>query len=417
MTRTKAAALAPSVDRQDERLVQRIGVAGAVSGFISRVRAGDIGSLPIVVGLVLIWGIIQGLNSSFLSSRNLVNLATQCASDGTIAVGVVLVLLVAQIDLSVGSMSGVASTILGVGLTSEGWSLPVAMAVALAVGLAVGLVYGVIFVRFNVPTFVITLAGLLALLGLQLQMLGSHGSINIPFSSAMVGFMQRLFVPTTLSYVLAALVVVFFVGSDVARARRRRAAHLSSGSLTNTAVKAVLLLAALEVVCWYLNKTRGVSLPFVLLVVLVVIVDFALKRTRWGRSVYAVGGSVEAARRAGIKVGRIYVSVFVLCSVLAALGGLMSAGRLSAASISSGTGDTNLNAIAAAVIGGTSLFGGRGNAYSALLGIVVIESIANGLTLLNLTSAIRFMITGGVLLIAVIVDSVARRTRAAHGAA
>jgi ABC-type xylose transport system permease subunit len=177
------------------------------------------------------------------------------------------------------------------------------------------------------------------------------------------------------------------------------------------------LLVGLEFGCWYLNMTRGVSLPFMLLVVLVMIVDFLLKRTKWGRSVYAVGGSVEAARRAGIKLWRVYISVFVLCSTLAALGGLMSAGRLSAASISSGTGDTNLNAIAAAVIGGTSLFGGRGNAYSALLGIVVIESIANGLTLLSLTSAVRFMITGGVLMIAVIVDSMARRSRAAHGAA
>jgi D-xylose transport system permease protein len=264
---------------------------------------------------------------------------------------------------------------------------------------------------------VITLAGLLALLGLQLQILGAHGSINIPFDSAIVGFMQRTFVPEVLSYVLAAAVAVFFVGSQLARARRRRVAHLSSGSVARVVVKAVLLLAGLEFGCWYLNKTRGVSLPFILLVVLVIVVDFALKRTRWGRAVYAVGGSVEAARRAGIKLGRIYVSVFVLCSVLAALGGLMSAGRLSAASISSGTGDTNLNAIAAAVIGGTSLFGGRGSAYSALLGIVVIESIANGLTLLNLTSAVRFMITGGVLMIAVIVDSMARRTRAAHGAA
>lgn len=417
MSRTGTTEAVIAIDRQDERLTRHVGISGTVAGFVSRVRAGDIGSLPIVVGLILIWGIIQGLNSSFLSSRNLVNLATQCAADGTIAVGVVLVLLVAQIDLSVGSMSGVASSILGVGLTTAGWPLPVAITVALAAGAVVGVIYAVIFVRFNVPTFVVTLAGLLALLGLQLQLLGKNGSINIPFDSAMVGFMQRMFVPSVLSYVLAAVVAAGFVGSQLRRTRRRRAAHLSTHSVSSSLVKGLVLLAGLEVGCWYLNETRGVSLPFVLLVVLVVVVDYALKRTRWGRAVYAVGGSVEAARRAGIKLGRIYVSVFVLCSLFAALGGLMSAGRLSAATISSGTGDTNLNAIAAAVIGGTSLFGGRGNAYSALLGIVVIESIANGLTLLNLTSAIRFMITGGVLMIAVIVDSMARRTRAAHGAA
>jgi simple sugar transport system permease protein/D-xylose transport system permease protein len=417
VSRTGTTETVVAIDREDSRLTQHVGISGMLTGFFSRVRAGDIGSLPIVVGLILIWGIIQGLNSSFLSSRNLVNLATQCASDGIIAVGVVLVLLVAQIDLSVGSMSGVASSILGIGLTTAGWPLPVAIAVALAAGVVVGLIYAVIFVRFNVPTFVVTLAGLLALLGLQLQLLGKNGSINIPFNSAMVGFMQRMFVPSVLSYVLAAVVAVGFVGTQLRRTQRRRAAHLSTRSISSSLVKGLVLLAGLEVVCWYLNETRGVSLPFVLLVVVVVVVDFALKRTRWGRAVYAVGGSVEAARRAGVKLGRIYVSVFVLCSMFAALGGLMSAGRLSAATISSGTGDTNLNAIAAAVIGGTSLFGGRGNAYSALLGIVVIESIANGLTLLNLTSAIRFMITGGVLMIAVIVDSMARRTRAAHGAA
>jgi ABC-type xylose transport system permease subunit len=417
VTRAKATSAALTVDAGDERLIRVAGWDQSARRFIKRVRAGDIGSLPIIVGLILIWGIIQGLNSSFLSSRNLVNLATQCAADGVIAVGVVLVLLVAEIDLSVGSMSGLASSILGIGLTSAGWSLPVAIVVALAAGVAVGLIYSFVYVRFNVPSFVITLAGLLAILGLQLQILGAHGSINLPFQSAIVGFMQRAFVPDTLSYVLAALIVAWYVMTQLLRMRRRRAAHLSAGSLTKTVTVALLLLVGLEFGCWYLNKSRGVSLPFVLLVVLVIVVDFALRRTRWGRSVYAVGGSVEAARRAGIKLWRVYVSVFVLCSTLAALGGLMSAGRLSAASISSGTGDTNLNAIAAAVIGGTSLFGGRGNAYSALLGIVVIESIANGLTLLNLTSAVRFMITGGVLMLAVIVDSMARRTRVAHGAA
>ncbi len=417
MTRARATSAALTVDAGDERLIRVTGWDQSARRFVKRVRAGDIGSLPIIVGLILIWGIIQGLNSSFLSSRNLVNLATQCAADGVIAVGVVLVLLVAEIDLSVGSMSGLASSILGIGLTSAGWSLPVAIVVALAAGVAVGLIYSFVYVRFNVPSFVITLAGLLAILGLQLQILGAHGSINLPFQSAIVGFMQRAFVPDTLSYILAGVIVAWYVMTQLLRMRRRRAAHLSAGSLTKTVTVALLLLVGLEFGCWYLNKSRGVSLPFVLLVVLVIVVDFALRRTRWGRSVYAVGGSVEAARRAGIKLWRVYVSVFVLCSTLAALGGLMSAGRLSAASISSGTGDTNLNAIAAAVIGGTSLFGGRGNAYSALLGIVVIESIANGLTLLNLTSAVRFMITGGVLMLAVIVDSMARRTRVAHGAA
>ena len=385
------------------------------STLIDRVRGGDIGSLPIVIGLVIIWGIFQSLNSAFLSSRNLVNLATDSVAVGVIAIGVVLVLLVAQIDLSVGSMSGVASSVLGVGLTREGWPLPLAVVIGLALGVVVGAIYAAVFTRFSVPSFVSTLAGLLALLGFQLYVLGAGGSINIPFNSGIVRFMQRDFVPPTLSYVLSVLFAAGYLASRLTRIRRRKRHNLANGSLTLLVAKTLILLAATLLICWYLNKAAGVSLPFVLLVVLVIVVDFALTRTVWGRAVYAVGGSVEAARRAGINLSRIYLSVFVLCSLLAALGGLLSAGRLAAASISSGTGNVNLDAIAAAVIGGTSLFGGRGSAYAALLGIVVIQSIDNGLTLLNLNSSAQFMITGGVLMVAVIVDSLTRRARTAHG--
>jgi D-xylose transport system permease protein len=183
------------------------------------------------------------------------------------------------------------------------------------------------------------------------------------------------------------------------------------------AVRAGLLAVVLLVPTYVLNRDRGVSVMFLLFVGLVAVMDFAIRRTRWGRSVMAVGGNVEAARRAGINVRGIYLSVFALCSTFAALGGILAAGRLAAANQSSGGGDTNLNAIAAAVIGGTSLFGGRGSAYSALLGIIVIQSISSGLSLLNLDSSIRYMVTGAVLLLAVTVDSLSRRSRAAHGRA
>ncbi|HSF26195.1 MAG TPA: sugar ABC transporter permease [Actinomycetes bacterium] len=419
MSGTSAPAVEPGLptDLQDERLIRRTGPRGAAAAMWMRIRTGDIGSLPVVLGLVIIWAVFQSLNPYFLSSANLVNLAIECAAVGTIAIGVVLVLLVAQIDLSVGSMSGVASSILGVGLAKLGWSTPMAVVVALVAGVVVGLVYGFIYVRFGVPTFVITLAGLLALLGLQLQILGTNGSINIPFESWIVRFNQQMYLPAVWSYAISVVAALAFASSGLAKARRRAAAGLSAASTTEVVLKAVAMLAVLEVFCWYLNKTRGIGAPFVLFVALVIIVDLALKRTRWGRSVYAVGGSVEGARRAGIKVNRVFVSVLVLGTTLAALGGLLAAGRLATASISSGTGDVNLNAIAAAVIGGTSLFGGRGNAYSALLGIVVIASISSGLTLLSLDSSFRFMITGTVLMIAVIVDSLSRRSRAAHGRA
>ena len=410
-------ALTP-VDRQDERL--RGGSPGPralVADTVSRVRTGDLGSLPVVIGLGLIWIVFQWLNPFFLSSANLSNLAIESAAVGTISIGVVLVLLIGQIDLSVGSMSGVASAVLGVGLTRYDWPEPLTLAIAIMLGVAVGCLYGLIFGRFGVPSFVITLAGLLALLGLQLRILGTNGSINIPFETFIVRFTQQWFLPDWLSYAVAAGVAVVYAASRFARARRREAAGLSRASLLSVGFKAAALLVLFVGSAWYLNRSRGISLTFVLFVTLVVITNFALTRTHWGRAVFAVGGSVEGARRAGISVQRVYITVFLLGSAFAALGGLLSAGRLATASISSGVGDTNLNAIAAAVIGGTSLFGGRGSAYSALLGTLVIASISSGLTLMSLDSSIRFMITGAVLMVAVIVDSLSRRSRAAHGAA
>jgi simple sugar transport system permease protein/D-xylose transport system permease protein len=416
MSTTDLTAATP-VDLRDERLTRPAGAGATARGMLARIRGGDFGSLSVLGGLIVISVVFQALNGFFLSSANLVDLATDCAAVGTISLGIVLVLLVGQIDISVGSMAGVATAILGVGLTQLGWPLWAAIAAALLAGMAVGALYGSIFNWFSVPSFVISLAGLLALLGLQLQILGPNGSINIPFSTGLVRFMQQSFVARPVSYPLVAAAVALYLVVRLARARRRRRHGLSAGSPVGVFVKAGVLLAALEGACWYLNRDRGISAPFVLLVVLAVLLNTALTRTRWGRSVFAVGGSVEAARRAGINVRRVFLSVFVLCSMFAALGGLLAAGRLATASISSGVGDTNLNAIAAAVIGGTSLFGGRGSAYSAVIGIVVIQSISSGLTLLSLDSSVRFMVTGSVLMIAVIVDSLSRRSRAAHGLA
>ena len=220
------------------------------------------------------------------------------------------------------------------------------------------------------------------------------------------------------------LLAALLAGSPAAEAEatkntaaRRRAAGLSSTSLPQLILRAGIVFVVLELVVAYLNRDRGVPWMFGLFAGLVVIMNYALTRTQWGRSLTAVGGNREAARRAGINVGRIYTSAFVLCSVFAAVGGVLAAARLASASQQAGTGDVNLNAISAAVIGGTSLFGGRGSAYSALLGIIVIQSIASGLTLLDLSSSLRYMITGAVLAIAVIVDSLARRSRVSHGRA
>jgi ABC-type xylose transport system permease subunit len=406
-----------AADAHDERLIRHEGLGGAVRNFVQRVRGGDLGSLPVVIGLVLIWAVFQILNPNFLSSRNLVDLTMQCAATGTIAIGVVLVLLIAQIDLSVGSISGLAAAIVAVGWIQLGWPAWVAILVALAAAVAIGLLYGLLYTRFGVPTFVITLAGLLAVLGLQLRILGAHGSINLPYDSWFVRLGTTLFLPPWAAYALAILAATGMFLSDWLRSRRRAKAGLTGGSMSVMATKAVVLLVFLVAAVWYLATTRGVGVMFVLFVLFVVIMNFFLIRTRWGRAVYAVGGNVEAARRAGIKVNRIVVSVLVLGTLFAAIGGLFATAKLTAATLSSGGGDINLNAIAAAVIGGTSLFGGRGSAYSALLGIFVLQSISNGLSLLNLDSSVRYMITGAVLLLAVVIDALSRRSRAAHGQA
>jgi D-xylose transport system permease protein len=252
---------------------------------------------------------------------------------------------------------------------------------------------------------------------MQLYILGSTGSINLPYGSNLVNFGQLLVMPVWLSYALAALPGIVMVVTGLRTVNRRRAVNLSAPSIGGLIFRVLAITIVLELIIAYLNQSRGIPWMFGLFVGLVVAMNYALTRTKWGRSMTAVGGNREAARRAGIKVRFIYLSAFVMCSMFAALGGVLSAARLASASQQAGTGDVNLNAIAAAVIGGTSLFGGRGSAYSALLGIIVIQSIASGLTLLDLSSSLRYMITGAVLAIAVIVDSLARRSRVSHGRA
>ena len=252
---------------------------------------------------------------------------------------------------------------------------------------------------------------------MQLYILGPTGSINLPFTSGLVRFGQIMIIPAWLSYALALVPGAIIIFGGLKTIQQRSAANLSSGGMTVVMVKSAILTAALLFIVFYLEQGRGVPWMFGVFVLFVVILDYALTRTQWGRSMFAVGGNAEAARRAGINVRRIRLSAFVLCSTFAALGGVFSAARLASASQQAGTGDVNLNAIAAAVIGGTSLFGGRGSAWSALLGVLVIMAISNGLTLLNLSSSLRYMITGAVLAIAVIVDSLARRSRASHGRA
>ncbi len=402
-------------DRTDERLVEDSSPRALLGGFVRRMRSGDLGMVPVIVGLVVIWAVFYAQNPRFLSSRNLVELSLDSATIGMISVGIVLVLLLGEIDLSVGSVSGVGGSVLAVLLVYQGWPLLTAVLAALACGIAIGVLYGLLYTRFGVPSFVISLAGLLAFLGVQLWVLGSNGTVNLPGDSWIIDFANFWFLPAWASYVLAVLAGAVYLLVRTATIRRRRAAELSAPSMVSVAVRAVLIVVALAGLAYYLNIDRGIGYLPLLWVGVIVVMDQLLRRSTWGRHVYAVGGNEEAARRAGIGVGRVYVSVFALCSFFAAFGGVLAAGRLQSVAQSSGGTDTNLMAIAAAVIGGVSLFGGRGSMFAALLGMLVLQSITSGLNLVGVAAEIRYIVTGAVLLLAVTIDSLSRRARKSSG--
>lgn len=402
-------------DQEDIRLRKDVGFRGLVAKSRDRIRTGNLGLLPVILGIIVIYVIFQNLNPFFLSSNNMANLLMESTGVGFLALGIVFVLLLGQIDLSVGSVSGLSSAIFAVGFVDNEWPILVAIVAAAASGSLIGFVYGQIFNRVGVPAFVISVAGLLGFLGLQLFVLRGKGTINIPFESPIVWFGQQAFISPWISYVLMGLLGALFYLVRTRNSYRKGKAGLSHHGQLTIIVQATVLVAALEFLAWFLNQSRGISLMFSLFVLTVFVAHYVLTRTQYGRAIFAVGGNAEAARRAGINVKAIYTSAFVICSTLSAVGGLLAAGRLAAAAQSSGGGDTNLTAIAAAVIGGTSLFGGRGSAFSALLGVIVIQSISSGLTLMNLDSSMRFMVTGAVVLIAVSVDALARRSRAASG--
>ena len=406
-----------AADLADERLIRAQGVGGYVRQFVGRLRAGDLGALPVIIGLFVICVGFYSAEPRFLSSRSIVSITQFAAPIGIIALGIVLVLLLGEIDLSVGSVSGFTAAIMAVLVVNEGYSMAVGILAALAVGLLIGAFYAVLYTRVGVPSFVFSLAGLLGFQGALLYVLGTQGTINLPSDSFLVQFTRFEFVSPAVSYVLVVLIALVYAGTQVLGVRRRTAAGLSSPPVLLIAIKAAALLVGLGFLSYYVNIDRGWSYLWVLFAVLVVLMDVALRRTRWGRHVFAVGGNEEAARRSGIRVNRVYFSVFALTSLFAALGGLLQAGLQTSVSQASGTTDTNLTAIAAAVIGGTSLFGGRGSAYAAMLGIIVLQAIQTGLNLVGVDSSVRFMVTGGVLLLAVAIDSVSRRARSSSGRA
>ena len=402
-------------------LVREEGFKGYWTEFTRKVKGGELGSLPVVVGLIVIWTIFQLQNDRFLSADNLSNISYYLSATGMLAIGLVFVLLLGEIDLSVGSVSGLASTIFAVFVVEHGMNDWLALVLTILTGIGIGALHGFFFARIGVPAFVVTLAGFLGWNGLMLWLLGSSGTINIPADTGPVHlfgqnsfFMDQAIVG---AYLLAGLGVVLALVGQFNEQRRRRAAGVPFRPTSEILVRVALLAVASFVAAAVLNNSAGVSNALVIFLACLVVVDFVLRRTTFGRKVFAVGGGIEAARRASISVPVVRITVFAISGMFAAIGGMFFAGQTASATLTAGGGNTLMLAIAAAVIGGTSLFGGRGSVWSALLGMLVIQSIQTGLDLLNMNTSIQYMITGAVLLGAVVIDSVSRRSQKAAGRA
>jgi D-xylose transport system permease protein len=381
------------------------------------VRSGDLGSLPIVVGLVVIAIIFQSQNDRFLTAGNFVNLLVQTAPYAVIAMGVTWALLLGEIDLSIGFVSGVGGVLTAILLTPDGNELatPVVIAIVLAAGFGIGTLHGLIITKVGVPSFVVTLAGLLAWNGVVLLLIGSKGTVILQ-NDFVIGLANDFLSPGA-AWVLMIVLSALYAGTQLQRHRARSKAGLRTDPMLIVALRIVGLAVALAIVVAVANQDRGVPFAALLVGGLFLIWTYVLNRTRFGRHVYAVGGNAEAARRAGIDVDRVKIACFAIVSFMAVLGGIVLASRLRSVDTNTGGGQALLYPIAAAVIGGTSLFGGRGTMKAAILGALVMLSIDNGLGLLGLSSGAKFVLTGGVLLLAVTVDSISRRGRAQSGRA
>jgi D-xylose transport system permease protein len=392
--------------------------------YVNRLRGGDVGSLPAILGLVVLVALFSALRpSTFTTELNFANLISQEAGVTVLAMGLVFVLLLGEIDLSAGYTAGTAAAVLGVVLTRHGWPLVPSLIACLATGAAIGWLLGALVARLGIPSFVVTLAAFLGLQGVLLIIIGEGGTIA--FANSFVLALNNDNLPIWLGWLLAIAGVVAFAGGGLLTSRRRRRGGLSYEPLIKWATKSALVaIISLGVVGWLsgersvnpkLHSLKGVPVVLVIIVGLMLVLTFALSRSAWGCHVYAVGGNAEAARRAGINVAWVRLSCFMVSSTVAAIAGILIASRDNSVSPTTGGSQTLLYAVGAAVIGGTSLFGGKGRVVDALIGGTVIAVIDNGMLLLNKSSGVVYVVTGIVLLFAAGVDAISRRRVSATG--
>ncbi len=388
----------------------------AITRFRGQLAAGNVGPLSSILGLVVLFVLFTSLDTKFASAGNFANLINQAAAVTFIAMGLVFVLLLGEIDLSAGYTAGVGAAMLTVVLRDTTNTL-LGILAALGTGAVIGLVLGSLVAYLRIPSFVVTLAAFLALQGVLLAIIGDGGTIRQPDDTIRTIMNDNL--PLWVGWTLAAVAVVGFVGIGLFGRRSRVAAGLPLRSGAVFVISAIVLAvlafgatAALSVERSSrpeLTSIRGVPYIVPIAAIVVVGLTFVLTRTRFGRHVFAVGGNAEAARRAGINVARIRVTCFVIGSTLAAMAGILLASRNNSVAPDTGGAQTLLYAVAAAVIGGTSLFGGKGSIIAAVLGGLVIAVIANGLPLIIQESWAQFVVTGLVLLLAATVDALSRR--------
>jgi D-xylose transport system permease protein len=382
---------------------------GLIQGYVEKLKSGDLGMLPVIAALVIIWTFFAIKSDIFLGAENLTNMSLQVSWIGIISIGVVWVLLLGEIDLAAGSVAGLAAasmTILNLDHGVPGW---LSIVLGIVIGGAVGLFQGFIITIVRVPSFIVTLSGLIGFQGLMLWVLGSRGSRNV--TDKLTLDLNNVFFGPVVAWIVIAILLATFVMVGLLGRTRRAQADLKMESIAVFAIRTAIVVGVVLAATAVFTSDRGLPLAFVIFVGLVVIMDLIARRSTFGRHVYAVGGNKEASRRSGIRVERVRLIVFVMSGAFAAFGGIMLASRNLTVTQSTGGGATLLNAIAAAVIGGVSLFGGRGSMYGALFGGLVLGSLANGIAILSLPSSTEYMVTAAVLLAAVIVDALARRGR------
>ena len=390
---------------------------GAAKDYWSRVKAGDIGSLPAVLGLIVLCLVFGSMSSVFLTPGNFANLITQAAAVIVIAMGLIFVLLLGEIDLSAGYTAGVTGAVLVILITNQGQPWYVALAASIAVGTVLGFLLGSLVARLGIPSFVVTLAAFLAFQGILLLLAGEGGTIRVEDPTILA--VENSNMSPTVSWIFFLIVAVAYVLSGLTAMNSRRKAGLKTELKKLWMIKTAGLLLITGLAVFALNLERSnnpdlVSLkgiPYVVPVILLLLVigTFVLGRTAFGRHIYAVGGNAEAARRAGIDVKRIRIAAFMICSSLAAIAGMIFASRQNSVSPTTGGSSTLLYAVGAAVIGGTSLFGGKGKMRDAILGGLVVAVIDNGMGLLGYAAGIKFIVTGLVLLVSAGVDAISRR--------